>query len=49
MNNHTCLRVMAVDIYYHQYNLYTYNLCMFIRYLVSVTQVLKDTYLIWAR
>jgi hypothetical protein len=42
MNNHTCSRVMA-DIYYYQYNLYMYDLCMFIRYLVSITQVLKDT------
>jgi hypothetical protein len=38
MNNYTCSRVMAVYIYYYQYNLY-----MFIRYLVSVTQVRKDT------
>jgi hypothetical protein len=43
MNNYTCSRVMAVYIYYYQYNLYMYDLCMFIRYLVSVTQVLNDT------
>jgi hypothetical protein len=36
---------MAVFIYYYQYNLYMYDLCMFIRYLVSITQVLK---IIWA-
>jgi hypothetical protein len=41
MNNYTCSLVMAV-YYYYQYNLY-YDLSMFIRYLVSVTQVLKDT------
>jgi hypothetical protein len=34
---------MAVYIYYNQYNLYMYDLCMFIRYLVSITQVLNDT------
>jgi hypothetical protein len=34
---------MAVCIYYYQYNLYVYELCIFIRYLVSITQVLKDT------
>jgi hypothetical protein len=43
MNNYTCSRVMAVYIYYYQYNLYMYDLCIFIRYLVSITQVLKDT------
>jgi hypothetical protein len=45
MNNYTCSRDMAVYIYeyYYQYNLYMYDLCMFIRYLVSITQVLKDT------
>jgi hypothetical protein len=30
-------------ILYYQYNLYMYDLCMFIRNLVSITQVLKDT------
>jgi hypothetical protein len=34
---------MAVYIYYYQYNLYMYDLCTFIRYLVSITQVLKYT------
>jgi hypothetical protein len=29
--------------YYYQYDLYVYGLCTFIRYLVSITQVLKDT------
>jgi hypothetical protein len=43
MNNYTCSRVMAVCIYYYQYILYMYDLCMFIRYLVSITQVLTDT------
>jgi hypothetical protein len=33
---------MAV-YYYYQYKLYMYELCMFIRYLVSITQVLNDT------
>jgi hypothetical protein len=42
MNNYTYSRVMAV-YYYNQYNLYMYDLCMFIRYLVSITQVIKDT------
>jgi hypothetical protein len=38
-------RVMAIYIllYYYQYTLFMYDLCMFIRYLVSITQVLKDT------
>jgi hypothetical protein len=36
---------MAVYIYYYQYNLIMCDLCRFIRYLVSITQVLKDTYL----
>jgi hypothetical protein len=27
----------------YQYNVFMYDLCMFIRYLVSLTQVLKDT------
>jgi hypothetical protein len=40
--NYTSSRVMAVFIYYYQYNLYMYDLCMFIRYLVSLTQVLED-------
>jgi hypothetical protein len=44
MNNYTCSRVMAVYIYYYQYNLYLYGLCMFMRYLVSIKQVLIDTY-----
>jgi hypothetical protein len=35
MNNYTCSRVMADYVYYYQYNLYKYDLCMFIRYLVS--------------
>jgi hypothetical protein len=35
---------MAVYIYYYQYNLCMYDLYMFIRYVVSITQVLKDTY-----
>jgi hypothetical protein len=39
---------MPVYIYNYQYNLYMYDLCMSIRYLVSITQVLKR-YLIWAR
>jgi hypothetical protein len=39
----TCSQVMAVYIYYYQYNLYMYDLCMFIRYLASITQVRKDT------
>jgi hypothetical protein len=43
MNNYTCLRVMAVYMYYYQYNLYKYDLCMFIRYLVSITHVFKET------
>jgi hypothetical protein len=30
-------------LYYYHYNLYMYDLCMFIRYLVPITQVLKDT------
>jgi hypothetical protein len=30
-------------IYYYQFNLYMYDLVMFICYLVSITQVLKDT------
>jgi hypothetical protein len=34
---------MAVNIYYYQYNLYMYDLCMSICYLRSITQVLKDT------
>jgi hypothetical protein len=34
---------MAVCIIYNQYNLQMYDLCLFIRYLVSITQVLKDT------
>jgi hypothetical protein len=44
MNMNTCSRVMAVYIYYYQYKVYMYDLCMFIRYLVSITQVLKDTH-----
>jgi hypothetical protein len=28
MNNYTCARVVAVYIYYYQYNLYMYDLCM---------------------
>jgi hypothetical protein len=32
---------MAVYIYYYQYNLYLYDLCMFIRYLVTITKFLK--------
>jgi hypothetical protein len=43
MNNYTCSRVMAVYIYYYQYNLYMYDLCIFIRYLAFITQVPKDT------
>jgi hypothetical protein len=43
INNYTCSRVMAVYIYYYQYNLNLYDLCMFILYLVSITRVLKDT------
>jgi hypothetical protein len=33
-------------VYYYQYSLYMYDLCMFIRHLVSITQVLKDLGLI---
>jgi peptidoglycan/LPS O-acetylase OafA/YrhL len=33
---HTVMKV------YIQYKVYVYDLCMFIRYLVSITQVLKD-------
>jgi hypothetical protein len=45
MNNYTCLRVMAVYIIID----IMYELCMLIRYLVSITQVLKDSqfWLIW--
>jgi hypothetical protein len=35
---------MAVYLYNYQYNLYMYDLCMFNRYLVSITQVRKDTW-----
>jgi hypothetical protein len=35
--------VRAVYIYYYQYRLYMYDLCMLIRYLVSISQVRKDT------
>jgi hypothetical protein len=45
MNKYTGSRVMAVHIYYYLYSLYMlymsmYDLCMFIRFLVSITQVL---------
>jgi hypothetical protein len=49
MKNYNCSRVMAVYMYYYEYYLYIYDLCMFIHYLASITQVLKDMYLIWAR
>jgi hypothetical protein len=39
LTSHGCLYI----IYYYQYNLYMYDLCMFIRYLVSITQVRKDS------
>jgi hypothetical protein len=42
VNDFTCLRVIA-DYTYYQYNFYIYDLCMFIRYLVSLTQVHNDT------
>jgi hypothetical protein len=38
LTGHGCLY-----IYYYQYKVYMYDLSMFIRYLVSITQVLKDT------
>jgi hypothetical protein len=41
--HYTCSRIIAVYIYYYQDNLYMYDLCMFIRYLVSITQVLKHS------
>jgi hypothetical protein len=41
MNNYTCSRVMAVYIYCYQYNLYMFDLFMFIHHIVSITQVLK--------
>jgi hypothetical protein len=30
-------------VYYYQYNLHMYDLCIFIHYLVSITQVRKET------
>jgi hypothetical protein len=45
MDYYICSRVMAVYkyIHYYRYILCMYDICMFIRYLVSITQVLKDT------
>jgi hypothetical protein len=35
--------IIIIGNYYYQYNVYMYDLCIFLRYLVSITQVLKDT------
>jgi hypothetical protein len=37
-------RVCTKHVVYYYLTCIMYDLCMFIRYLVSITQVLKDTY-----